>query len=129
MANRHLSLEIASYIVVLILSFWVRWITLDNIPLSDFEADLALRSLAMFDGEVTSLSPQPGYVTLTGLLFFVGKETETLSPGGLLFFRFHVGSFFILSFGWISGGTFLKGSPDPPPSLKALRRSSWNSVP
>ena len=101
MKNQSLTIEHAVYFGVLFLAIVVRLIAPES-PLSDFEASWAMRAWDVAQGTPTEIGAQPGYVLLTGLLFFLfgsGDQLARLLPiiaGSLLvllpfFFRDRLG--------------------------------------
>jgi hypothetical protein len=64
------------YIFIFLLALGVRVIALGDLPLSDYEADHAIRAVQVSRGEPTELGTQPVYVLLTGLTFFLLGSSE-----------------------------------------------------
>lgn len=90
------------YGLVLLLALLVRIANLGAIPLSDYEAGWALQSLDSLHSQQVLVGPQPAYVQITTLLFFVfgqGNLIARLFPALLgslvvivpLFFRNRLG--------------------------------------
>ncbi|MDX9864591.1 MAG: hypothetical protein RBT34_07290, partial [Anaerolineaceae bacterium] len=79
MRNNKWTAESGLYLAIFILAMAVRLIGLGQNPLSDMEADLALRALALARGETVSFGAQSGYVVLTGSLFYMFQSTAFLA--------------------------------------------------
>lgn len=62
-----------------LIALLVRLIHLDQSPLSDAEATVALQALELARGGHPSLSPQPLYILLTSALFFIFQATTFLA--------------------------------------------------
>lgn len=88
--------------LALALGLGVRLYHLGAAPLSDPEAALALRALALARGDAVALGPQPGYETLTSAFFFLlggqaglARLVSALSGAALVglpfVFRAHLG--------------------------------------
>jgi hypothetical protein len=71
MLKKSFTLEHALYALALAIALGLRFFHLDALPLSDFEADFALRSLGIVDGVKAALGSNPGYIHLTAILFFI----------------------------------------------------------
>lgn len=67
------------FILAFSLGIGVRLLNLGAASLSDFEARSALQALALSQGEAVALGPQPGYVMLTGLTFFIFGSANALA--------------------------------------------------
>ena len=67
------------FILAFSLGIGVRLLNLGAASLSDFEAQSALQALALSQGEAVALGPQPGYVMLTGLTFFIFGSANALA--------------------------------------------------
>ncbi|HNB52693.1 MAG TPA: hypothetical protein PK530_12155 [Anaerolineales bacterium] len=83
MIKKSLTLEQVLYLFILFLALAVRLTGAGHLPLSDAEADPAMRALQLARGESTGLGTQPGYVLLTGLVFFLmgsGELTARIWP-------------------------------------------------
>lgn len=83
MIKKSLTLEHALYLLIFFLALTVRLTDAGHLPLSDAEADPAMRALQLARGEPAGLGTQPGYVLLTGLAFFLmgsGEITARLWP-------------------------------------------------
>ncbi|MGW8250705.1 MAG: hypothetical protein ACWGO1_08695, partial [Anaerolineales bacterium] len=106
MKRQPATIEQLLWLIILVLAFAVRFINLGSEPLSDGEARWALQGLSVFAGaqgaENLPLGPQAGYITLTGLLFWVLGSSDAVArflpafAGGLLclvpfFFRDRIG--------------------------------------
>ena len=79
MKNIRPTLEHAIYALALVLGFSFRFLHLGRLPLSDFEADWALQALHLTQGLKPAIGPNPAYVHLTSILFFVFGATNFLS--------------------------------------------------
>jgi hypothetical protein len=67
------------YLLAFVIAASLRFIHLGTLPLTDPEADLALQALHVAQGARPLLGPQPGYVLLTSLLFFIFGSTNFLA--------------------------------------------------
>lgn len=65
------------YLLIFILALGVRVVAVNRLPLSDAEAEQAMRAVAVAKGEPADLGTQPAYVLLTGLTFFLTGSSET----------------------------------------------------
>jgi hypothetical protein len=79
MKNTTLTIEHALYALAILLALGLRFAGLGSAPLSSFEAEWALQSLALSRGETAMIGPQPGYVIPTSFLFHVLDNTNFLS--------------------------------------------------
>lgn len=79
MRTKTWTVESGLYGVALLLAFAIRLIHLGENPLSDAEADLALRALALGRGERVAIGAQAGYVLWTGSLFYFFEVTNFLA--------------------------------------------------
>jgi hypothetical protein len=81
--SRQLTSEDALFLLALGLGLFVRFLDLGKTPLSDFEAGWALQALQVgrgpFNGQLLAIGPQPAYVLLTGLLFYLSSATNFLA--------------------------------------------------
>jgi hypothetical protein len=59
------------YLLAFSLALFVRLLQLGAVPLSDFEANWAIQALALARGQSFNMGPQPLYVVLTGLIFYI----------------------------------------------------------
>lgn len=82
-STRQLTSEDALFILALGLGLFVRFLDLGKAPLSDFEASWALQALQVgrgsFNGQLLAVGPQPAYVLLTGVLFYLSNATNFLA--------------------------------------------------
>jgi hypothetical protein len=82
MKTHRITVEQALFLLVFLLALGLRLLRLGAAPLSDSEADLALQALeiarAIASGE-RAVGPQPGYVLLTGLTFFLFGSSNALA--------------------------------------------------
>lgn len=76
MRLKRITIEHILYLVILILAIGVRVIRIDDVPLSDFEANRAVQALQVSRGENPDFSPGPAYPILTGLTFFLFADTN-----------------------------------------------------
>jgi len=67
------------YLLAFAIAISLRFIHLGTLPLTDPEADLALQALQVAQGARPLLGPQPGYVLLTSILFFIFDGTNFLA--------------------------------------------------
>jgi hypothetical protein len=83
MKTQTFTFEHLLYLLIFLLALGVRITSMAQMPLSDFEADYAMRAVQVSRGEAADLGNQPGYVLLTGLIFFLagsGEATARLWP-------------------------------------------------
>ncbi|MCD4673365.1 MAG: glycosyltransferase family 39 protein [Anaerolineaceae bacterium] len=73
------TVESGLYLLIFLLALAIRLIHLGKNPLSDAEADLALRALALARGQSVEFGAQSGYVLLTGSLFYFFRATNVLA--------------------------------------------------
>ncbi len=73
------TLEHAFYGLALAIAFCLRFVHLGALPLSDFEADWALQALHITQGVKPAIGPNPAYVHLTAVLFFIFGATNFLA--------------------------------------------------
>jgi hypothetical protein len=69
-------LEQILYLLAFLLALGIRLLNLGEAPLSDFEAGLALQSLALARGESVTLGAHPGYIFPTVALFYLFEATN-----------------------------------------------------
>lgn len=67
------------YALIFLIALGIRLIDIGKIPLSNYEAGFALQALAFSKGLSASFLGQPGYISLTGILFFLMGDTEFLA--------------------------------------------------
>ena len=79
MKNRPITLEHALYVLALALAIGLRFLHLGALPLSDFEADWAIQALRVAQGLKPALGPNPAYVHLTAIFFYVFGATNFLA--------------------------------------------------
>ncbi len=63
--------ETTFYAVIILIGVGLRFALLGDQPLNDAEASLALQAMASSRGETTALAGEPGYLSLTTVLFFI----------------------------------------------------------
>jgi len=79
MKNRPLTLEHALYALALGLAVGLRFLHLGTLPLSDNEANWALQALRVAQGLKPALGPNPAYVHLTAISFFIFGASNFLA--------------------------------------------------
>ena len=73
------TLEHAFYVLALALAVGLRFLHLGALPLSDFEAEWALQALRVAQGLKPAISPNPAYVHLTAISFYIFGATNFLA--------------------------------------------------
>jgi predicted membrane-bound mannosyltransferase len=73
------TLEHAFYAIALAFAISLRFFHLGALPLSNFEADWALQALRIIQGLRPTIGPNPAYVHLTAVLFFLFSATNFLA--------------------------------------------------
>jgi hypothetical protein len=73
------TLEHALYILALVIAVGLRFLHLGALPLSDFEADWALQALQINQGLHPAIGPNPAYVHLTAVVFYIFGATNFLA--------------------------------------------------
>lgn len=73
------TIEHAFYALALIIAFGLRFIHLGGVPLSDYEANWAIQTVQIVRGLKPSIGPNPAYVHLTALFFFIFGATNFLA--------------------------------------------------
>jgi hypothetical protein len=73
------TLEHAFYAIALGIAVGLRFVHLGSIPLSDTEANWALQALHITQGLKPSIGPNPAYVHLTSILFYIFGATNFLA--------------------------------------------------
>jgi hypothetical protein len=76
---RPVTFENILYLVAFLLAFGVRFLNLGAAPLSDFEAGWALQSFFAAQGDQVVIGPNPGYFSLTSILFFISESSNALA--------------------------------------------------
>ena len=79
MKNFEPTIEHAFYALALAIAVGLRFLHLGALPLSDFEADWALQALHITQGLKPAIGPNPAYVHLTALLFYIFGATNFLA--------------------------------------------------
>ena len=79
MKNSQLTLEHALYVAALALAVGLRFLHLGALPLSDYEANWALQSLRVVQGLRPAIGPNPAYVHLTAIVFYMFSATNFLA--------------------------------------------------
>ena len=64
------------FILAFILALTLRLVRLDVLPLSDFEANWALQAFHLSQNAHPALSPQPGYILPTAVIFFIFGSSD-----------------------------------------------------
>lgn len=76
MSLKRITIEHILYLVILIFAIGIRVVGIDDVPLSDFEANRAVQALEASRGESPDFSPGPAYPLLTGLIFSLFADTN-----------------------------------------------------
>jgi hypothetical protein len=105
MKNRPITLEHVLYALALAIALVLRFLHLERLPLSDFEADWAMQALGVAGGQHPAIGPNPAYVHLTAILFFVLGSTNFLAR----FWPALAGSALVLAPWFLRGGGGLPG--------------------
>lgn len=82
MKLKHITTEHLLYGLAIFLALGIRFLRLGATPLSDYEAGWALQALGVAHGASTgqlAIGSQPGYVVITGLLFFIFGDRNALA--------------------------------------------------
>ena len=79
MKKFHPTLEHALYALALAIAIGLRFLHLGALPLSDYEADWALQALRIVQGLKPAIGPNPAYVHLTAVLFYIFGATNFLA--------------------------------------------------
>jgi len=79
MTNRRLTLEHILYALAFSLALTLRFLHLGALPLSDFEADWALQALQVARGAHPAIGPNPAYVLLTSIPFYIFGASDFLA--------------------------------------------------
>ena len=79
MKRSQITVEQTLYLLVFGLAICVRFLRLGAPPLSDFEAGWALQAFQVSNREILAVGAQPGYVMLTGLMFFIFGSSNFLA--------------------------------------------------
>jgi len=79
MRNKKWTAESGLYLAIFILALVLRLIRLGQNPLSEAEANLALRALSLARGETVAFGAQSAYVLLTGGLFYMFQSSAFLA--------------------------------------------------
>ena len=79
MNNRPVTLEHAIYALVLAIALGLRFLHLGALSLSDFEADWALQALRVAEGLKPAVEPNPAYVHMTAIFFYIFGATNFLA--------------------------------------------------
>jgi hypothetical protein len=79
MKNFRPTIEHAFYALVLSIAAGLRFVHLGGLPLSDYEANWALQALNIIRGLRPAVGPNPAYVHLTAILFYIFGATNFLA--------------------------------------------------
>jgi len=79
MNEKRISTEQILYIIAFIIALGVRLLRLGIAPLSDFEASWALQALDVARGVPSPIGPNPGYIFINGVLFFITEGSDALA--------------------------------------------------
>lgn len=79
MHSNRISIEYAVYALILIAALALRFMALGKMPLNNDEARLALEALNVSRGNEVLISGQPGYVSLTSIMFSIFSDTNFLA--------------------------------------------------
>ncbi len=79
MSSRRSTIETILYFLAFAIAITIRFLHLGAQPLSDFEAGWALQSLGVAQGARPALAPNPAYILLTAVNFFIFDATNFLS--------------------------------------------------
>jgi hypothetical protein len=79
MKEKRITTEEILYIIAFIVALGVRLLRLGMAPLSDFEASWALQALDVARGAPSAIGPNPGYIFLNGVLFFIIEGSDALA--------------------------------------------------
>jgi hypothetical protein len=79
MDTKRITVEHVLYLILFALSLGVRLLRLGAAPLSEFEAGWALQALEVARGANLTYGPNPGYISLTGLAFFLLGSSDGLA--------------------------------------------------
>ena len=73
------TLEHAFYALALVIAAGFRFVQLGTLPLTDYEAGWALQALRVVQGLRPAIGPNPAYVHLTAILFYIFGATNFLA--------------------------------------------------
>jgi hypothetical protein len=79
MKNRSITLEHGFYALAFAMAVGLRFVHLGTQSLSNFEADWALQALQVAQGLKPVIGPNPAYIHLTSILFFIFGATNFLA--------------------------------------------------
>jgi hypothetical protein len=79
MKNFEPTLEHAFYALALAIAVGLRFVQLGALPLSDYEAGWALQALRVIQGLKPAIGPNPAYVHLTAIAFYIFGPTNFLA--------------------------------------------------
>ncbi len=79
MQNRRIPREPLFYFIAFLLAVGLRFVGLGKPSLTDFEAGWALQSLGLAQGTDPALGPNPAYVLLTSILFYIFGSSNFLA--------------------------------------------------
>ena len=79
MKRPQVTIEQALYLIAFIVALGIRLYNLGAAPLSDIEASWALQALDVARGEAGALGANPGYISLTGIFFFLLGSSNSIA--------------------------------------------------
>jgi hypothetical protein len=79
MGKREFTNEHFLYLIAIACALGMRLIGLGEMPLSEYEASWAIQAFHISQGEALTISGQPAYVLLTGLLFAIFKSSDAVA--------------------------------------------------
>jgi hypothetical protein len=79
MGKREFTTEHLLYLIAFMCALGIRLFGLGEMPLSEYEASWALEAHQVSQGEALTISGQPAYVLLTGLLFAIFNSSDALA--------------------------------------------------
>src|SRR4030067_1906443 len=79
MKINRINTEHGLFLLAVALALALRLLRLGVAPLSDYEAEWALRALQVSGGEQAVLGPGPGYALLSGATFFLFGNSNALA--------------------------------------------------
>jgi len=79
MKEKRITTEEVFYIIAFVVAIGVRLLRLGMAPLSNYEASWALQALDVARGVPSVIGPNPGYIFLNGVLFFIIEGSDALA--------------------------------------------------
>jgi hypothetical protein len=130
-----ITLETTLYALVFVLALGLRLTNLGAAPLSETEASFAMQSFKLARGQPFDISTQPVYVTLTGVIFTLFKDstatarlTPALAGSLLVFLPLLFGSLTRLSAQTRQAGLILALGIALDPALVSLARTAGSPI-